>query len=229
MYPLVVQGFDCRLEMSLATVSTSTWSLSIATPVYNLALPSGSVGLDFDVNDAQFVFGCAAGSDQNYGKAKSTGRLLDDRYVQTCAPTHLHSHTVTESIPRWRCQCPLPLAVDATRPAPVTCGLFPLPPSPLPPVRTLPCRIMVIDKPLFVAVPFGVKRNVIEVTFLGVQVVAPRCAVPIGSPCKVLNPARRLDDSTCIDFGTQIFHDSKVQSTARLRGVCVRDGRCLAR
>ncbi len=44
-------------------------------------------------------------------------------------------------------------------------------------------RIMVLDKPIFISVPFGVKRNIAFATFLGFDVLARRCALPLSEPC----------------------------------------------
>lgn len=54
-------------------------------------------------------------------------------------------------------------------------------------------RIMVVDKPIFVSVPFGVKKNILYASFLGYEILSPRCLIPIGKPCTVLRDARRLE------------------------------------
>ncbi len=44
-------------------------------------------------------------------------------------------------------------------------------------------RLFVVDKPIFIAVPFGVKRNVAYATFLGYEILTPRCTLPLSDPC----------------------------------------------
>jgi hypothetical protein len=78
-------------------------------------------------------------------------------------------------------------------------------------------RVMVFDRPIFVSVPFGVKRNIVSVTFLGFNVVTPRCAVPYpgGASCKpTRGPGRRLGDTAggsdeCIVFEKELFRKEK--------------------
>ncbi len=81
---------------------------------------------------------------------------------------------------------------------------------------------MVVDKPIFVSVPFGVKRNIVFAQFLGYNVLAPRCAVPIGSPCRPnAGGGRQLTDAqahgravagtddSCIHFEKELFSQEK--------------------
>jgi hypothetical protein len=44
-------------------------------------------------------------------------------------------------------------------------------------------RVMVLDKPIFIAIPFGVKRNIAFANFLGFDVLERRCALPLSDPC----------------------------------------------
>lgn len=39
----------------------------------------------------------------------------------------------------------------------------------------------------------GIKRNIVSLQFMGINVFKPRCAIPIGNPCVPLEgPSRRL-------------------------------------